>query len=147
MDLRPTDIKPLEIIQVLLLTEENVEEPTYAKVMKNVIRDRTLMVLFLEEDGCLDRNVTTISYDSVMQHWEGETDIWDISGVEPVKNADDEDDDETLGGFIVEDDEKDNPVYTDERRQFDNSWEEWTPETREGKRYKDIVDKIEEKYC
>lgn len=147
MDLRPTEIKPLEIIQVLLLTDEDVEEPTYAKVMKNNIRERTLIVLFLGEDGCLDKNVTEISYDSVMEHWNGETDIWDIAGVEPIKDEDEDDEDETLGGFIVEDKEEDNPEYTEERRRFDNSWGKWEPDTPEGQRFKSMVDKIEEKYC
>ena len=147
MDLRPTEIKPLEIIQVLLLTDEDVEEPTYAKVMRNNVRGRTLVVLFLGEDGCLDREVTEISYESLMQHWQDQTNIWDIAGVEPVKGGDDdEDEDETLGGFIVEDKEEDMPVYTGERRTFDKAWDDWNPDTPEGVRYKGMVNKIEEKY-
>ena len=146
MDLRPTEIKPLEIIQVLLLTDEDVEEPTYAKVMKNNVLERTLVVLFLGEDGCLDREVTEISYDSLMQHWQDETNIWDIAGVEPVKNEDEDEEDETLGGFIVEDKEEDMPVYTGDRRRFDKTWDEWEPDTPEGVRYKEMVNRVEEKY-
>ena len=40
------EIKPLEIIKVLLLTDDDVEEPTYARVMKNKIKERSLLVLF-----------------------------------------------------------------------------------------------------
>jgi len=145
MDLRPTEIKTLEIIQVLLLTEEDVEEPTYARVMKNNIRKRTLFVLFLNDDGFLDRQMTEISYDSVLQHWPGETDIWDVSGVEPI--SEDEEEDVMLEGFVVEDKEEDLPEYTDERRRFDNSWNNWNPDTPEGIRYKNMVDAIERKYC
>lgn len=145
MDLRPSEIKTLEVIQVLLLTDEGVEEPTYARVMKNNIRDRTLLVLFLNDDGFLDRQMTKVSYDSVLSHWEGETDIWDVSGVEPVEE--DHGDDEMLEGFVVEDKEEDLPQYTDERRRFDKTWDDWEPDTPEGIRYKNMVNRIEEKYC
>ena len=145
--LRPTEIKSLEVIQVLLLTDEDVEEPTYARVLINDTRSRTMKVLFLEDDGSFSDTFTDISYDSIMAHWVGETDVWKIAGVEPppiTNNAEEEYDDD---GFVVPDDEKDNPEYSDERRRFDNTWSQWNPDTPEGQRYKDMIDHIEEKYC
>lgn len=141
------EIKPLEIIKVLLLTEDDVEEPTYARVMKNNIKDKSLLVLFLNDNGKLDRQMSKISYDSLLEHWVGETNIWDISGVEPMSEDESDSEDETLGGFIVPDDEADLPEYTEERRSMDKRWGNWIPDTPQGKSYKDIVDRIERKYC
>ena len=141
------EIKPLEIIKVLLLTDEDVEEPTYARVMKNKIRDRSLLVLFLNDNGKLDRHMSEILYDTVLEHWEGETDIWKVSGVEPMSDDETDSEDETLGGFIVPDDESDLPEYTNDRRDMDRRWGTWAPDTPQGKSYKNIVDRIERKYC
>jgi hypothetical protein len=141
------EIKPLEIIKVLLLTDDDVEEPTYARVMKNKIKERSLLVLFLNDNGKLDRDVSEISYDTLLEHWKGETNIWDVSGVEPMSEDETDSEDETLGGFIVPDDENDLPAYTNDRREMDRRWGTWTPDTPQGKSYKDIVDRIERKYC
>ena len=145
--LNAKEIKPLEIIKVLLLTEEDVTEPTYAKVMKNDVKSSFLQVIFLNDDGHLDRHVTHISYDTLLEHWPGETNIWEMSGTTPESEEEEDSEDETLGGFIVPDDENDNPKYTDGRRQFDRRWGSWTPDTPQGSNYKNIIDRIERKYC
>ena len=141
------EIQPLEIIKVLLSTEEYVIEPTFARVMKNDVKNRNLFVLFLNDNGKLDRQVSEISYDSILEHWKDETNIWDVAGVEPVSDEESDSEDETLGGFIVPDDEKDNPAFTDEHRKFQKSWDDWVPDTPQGQNYKDIVDRVERKYC
>jgi len=139
------EVKQLEIIQVRLMTDEDVEEPTFAKVMDNRTNVRVLRVLFLNDNGCLDRYITDIPYESVISYWPGETNIWDISGIEPSEEMD-SDGDEDLEGFVVPDDEEDAPTYTNERRQFDNDWSDWTPDTPEGARFKNMVNHIEDKY-
>ena len=146
--IRPKEIKQLEIVQALLLTEEDVEESTFARVMKNDTAANNLKVLFMLDNGCLDREVTDVPYECLVAHWPGETNIWDVSGIEPTAEEDeDEDEDETLGGFIVPDDEEDNPEYTNERRHMDRRWKGWDPDTDEGRTYKNMVNRIEDKYC
>ena len=144
--IRPKEIKPLEIVQALLLTDEDVEESTFARVMKNDTVENRLKVLFMLDNGCLDRQVTNVPYECLVAHWPGETNIWDVSGIEPMSDED-EDEDETLGGFIVPDDEEDNPEYTDERRHMNRRWDNWDPDSDEGRRYKNMVNRIEDKYC
>ena len=146
----PREIQKMEIIKVrLYIPEEEVEEPTFAKVLINQLQDRELYVLFQGDDGCLDGQPSLISYDSVLEHYAGETNLWDVSGQEPIPDQEEEEEeDETLDGFIVPDDEDlITNIPLDQRREIDREWDSWKPKTKGEVNYKKRIDEIQKKFC
>ena len=137
------------------------EENQWAKAYTGVSDINELIVVFLSDTGdytvegytlwALDRHVTTIHVESLVEHYPGIKDITEL-GFEKLRDClyvniddidEDEDDDDSLDGFIVKDDVDENPRNEDFPRNVE--WELWKPATQGQQRFKDTVDIIEEK--
>lgn len=145
-----------EYVDVLV---EGEPDPMVALVVAN--EGTHLFVTYLMEtiddyDGvpvfAWERQVNRVDYESIEHHYAGMTRPEDIGYVRIAPNAfcfiddlgdeSDDENDEDLDGFIVDDDEIDDmPTNADFPR--DERWEAWEPETAGARGFKDTVDRLE----
>lgn len=169
----PTDVKPNEIVKVLVnIEEEDIEDELYAQVVDN--RGDHLEIHYLEETNkfykdatvyCFSDEIDVIRFDSLTEHHEGVCKLEDIDMMKVRHNmyvfldevnmedddsevyTDDEDDDDdeySIGSFVVDDDDVDGVVEVPrDHKQLDKEWSEWEPRSPGARSFKDTVDRIE----
>jgi len=167
MSIKFAEIFPNELIQVLV-DDDGIEEYLYAKVLS---RDSvTLYVNYLYptskiyKGACVysfESKVEIVNEESISQHYDG---VVDVSGIGVLEVGDDpnhfvfeseiedegyesdiddmSDSDESEDSFIAEED-PDQWELPDDHKEVDDEWNEWTPSTIGGKKFKKTVDIIE----
>lgn len=155
------DIKIGDIIRVLVL-EDDLEEEMFARVIDKTLS--TLEVRYLSETSKLykgacvhayENDIEIVTLESLTEHHDenpfeeiGEnmyvlTEEIDEDDTSTI--VDSEDDSDTDDSFVVADDVIDGEIHPPEGfREIDAAWQAWQPQTAGSRRFKQMVDAIEQ---
>jgi len=157
------EIQPGDLLKVLLNIDD-VDDEMYAVTKEN--RDDYLIVNYYLETSLvykgarvyeLDENEELVQQENLCEHYpEGETVFKSVDNMlyciedeieEDMESVliDESDDESDLEGFIVPDDEIDGEVIPPgDYKVIDQEWNDWQPLSPGSRRYKELVDSIEE---
>jgi len=166
-----TDVKQNEIVKVLVITEDqDIEEEMYARVVDNRIDH--LEINYLEETNkfykdalvySFSDNIDVIRFDSLIEHFYDTYKVEDIDMMKVKDNMyvfldevnieddsssiytdDDEEDEYSIGSFVVDDDDVDGMVEVPhDHKKLDREWNEWEPRSPGARSFKETVERIE----
>jgi len=157
------EIQPGDLLKVLLNIDD-IDDEIYALTKEN--RDDYIIVNYYLETSLvykgarvyeLDENEELAQEENLCEHYpQGETVFKKVDGMlyciedeidDDMESVfiDESDDESDLEGFIVPDDEIDGEVIPpSDHKAIDKEWNEWQPLSPGSKRYKEVVDSIEE---
>lgn len=164
MDLK--DIKPGEMLKVLVVDEDDIEEEQWAKVIAN--EGPYLYVSYFNEISKVYKSAPIFSFetrvnqvflDNISEHHEGVTDVVDLGFMRIDSNmyaleedvdmddsdseiVEEEDEDEDLDDFVA-DHGCEHMELPPDHKEIDDQWNRWTPRSDGERRFKDTVDMIE----
>tara|TARA_B110000285_G_scaffold225824_1_gene284615 strand:+ start:6601 stop:7158 length:558 start_codon:yes stop_codon:yes gene_type:complete len=167
-----SDIKPTEVVKVLV-ESDGVEEDMFAKVLKNENDCLSVTYLSptskIYKGACVyqfDAFASRVEFQSLMEHHAGVNTIEDIgwrrvgdgnawvdelevddsvtvSDVEDMSDDEESDLSSSMDDFIAPDDPNDLTPPPD-HVEVDRLWNDWSPPSSGGRRFKGTVDRIEE---
>lgn len=155
-----SDIKPNDVVKVLVNCED-IEEETFAKVVDCFVATMTVQYFepmnIVYKGACayhLESEEHPVGEESLVEHYvEGTSPFLEKNGYFFLEDEvdsgcsdseiEDLSDDESLDDFVVPDSvEGWQPPAN--HREIDREWNQWTPPTPGARRFKEMVDRIEE---
>ena len=164
MDIK--QIKPGEMLKVLVLDEHDVEDEQWAKVISNEKGEYLFVSYFCETSKvykgapvfAFESKVNRVDLDSISEHHEDVTDVADLGFVriagnsyaseEDIDDSDsdsdiyDDDDDDDDDDFVAEDGSEPMELPSD-HKEVDDRWDAWVPRSDGERRFKNTIDAIE----
>ena len=161
-----SEIRPGDLIKILVVIDD-VEDELYANVAEN--REDYLIVKYYSESSLVYKNATVyildeeenlLRGDSILEHHELYDSVFshvkddmyvlleevDIEDDDSEIHDESEDDGSDLESFIVSDTDIDGEMnLPPDHAAIDRVWNEWQPSSPGSRRYKEMVERIEER--